>query len=94
MPREEAMKCPKCGGECWRDEVHVGVGWMYGPYGCPECYWSESSEYDRSEGKVPPGQPEGWYTDNFGRSMRIEAIVERCKHFGLPEQPVRDAFKE
>ena len=38
------MKCPECGDEAWRDEVDVGVGIIYGPYGCP-CGWSEQEEY-------------------------------------------------
>lgn len=43
------MKCPKCGEMCGRDEADVGVGIIYGPYGC-YCGWSESPEYDVSEG--------------------------------------------
>jgi hypothetical protein len=44
----EDRVCPKCGGEIWRDAVDVGVGIIYGPYGCNECGWSESEEYDLS----------------------------------------------
>ncbi len=40
--------CPKCGGETWRDAVDVGVGTIYGPYGCGDCGWSESEDYDLS----------------------------------------------
>ena len=35
------MKCKKCGAECIRDEVDIGVGVQYGPWGCPECGWSQ-----------------------------------------------------
>ena len=36
------MKCPKCGGECERDEVDIGVGIQgAGPWGCPDCHWVE-----------------------------------------------------
>lgn len=45
------MKCPKCKSECEREEVDVGVGTIYGPYGCPSCAWSEYKEYDLSSGK-------------------------------------------
>lgn len=46
------MKCPKCNSDgCWRDSADVGVGIIYGPYGCPDCGWSESPEYDLSDGK-------------------------------------------
>ena len=41
------MNCPECGSECGRDEADVGVGTMYGPYGCA-CGWSESSEYNHN----------------------------------------------
>lgn len=34
-------KCPQCGGELERDEADVGVGVMYGPAGCPACFWVE-----------------------------------------------------
>jgi hypothetical protein len=46
------MLCPKCGHDCDRDEVDIGVGMMYGPYGC-SCGWSENPKYDYSEGKSP-----------------------------------------
>ena len=44
------MDCPKCGSTCGRDEVHNGVGFMYGPFGC-QCGWSEWPEYDISNGR-------------------------------------------
>jgi hypothetical protein len=52
MTQEPEHRCPKCGTNC--DSVDVGVGIMYGPYGCPGCGWSEDSEYDLSEGKDLP----------------------------------------
>ncbi len=59
-----AMICPKCGYEAYRDSVDVGVGIMYGPWGCP-CGWSESPEYDVSDGpKVDPES--GWRIDQWG----------------------------
>jgi hypothetical protein len=38
------MNCPKCNAECIRDEVDIGVGVQYGPWGCPECGWSQQDE--------------------------------------------------
>ena len=50
-PFEESnMDCPKCGEECYRNEVDVGVGVIHGPYGCM-CGWSEDPRYDASEGE-------------------------------------------
>jgi len=50
------MKCPNCGSEeVWRDEVDVGVGVIYGPYGCADCGWSESAKYDASEQPLDEG---------------------------------------
>lgn len=89
----EEMLCPKCGAECWRHSIDIGIGIQYGPFGCPECCWSESPEYDRSDGKTPPCQPEGYYLDQFGAMTKVDGIVEKCKRFGIPEQMVRDAFK-
>jgi len=48
------MNCPKCGNvECHRDEADTGVGVIYGPWGCPNCAWSEDDTYDLSGGKSP-----------------------------------------
>ena len=38
------MNCPKCGSECWRDEVDIGVGTQYGPWNCEGCGWSQEDE--------------------------------------------------
>ena len=58
------MTCPRCGNDdCWRDEADVGVGIMYGPYGCPCCGWSEDERYDVTSGP----KTEGTYTlDQWG----------------------------
>lgn len=40
----DALTCPKCGGECERDMVDVGVGEIpAGPWGCPVCHWVEDT---------------------------------------------------
>lgn len=60
------MKCPKCGNEdCWRDSADVGVGIIFGPWGCPDCGWSEDSEYDLSEGQNR-FDDKGGMIDQFG----------------------------
>lgn len=53
--------CPNCGSECWRDEVDVGVGIIYGPWGCP-CGWSEWDRYNRlgSPEEVPGYRVDQW----------------------------------
>jgi hypothetical protein len=38
------MTCPKCGAECGREEADVGVGIMYGPWGCGNCGWREDDD--------------------------------------------------
>ena len=58
------MNCPRCGAPAWRDEADVGVGVMYGPYGCP-CGWSESPEYDLSE-TGPRLTESGYEVDQWG----------------------------
>lgn len=63
---DDQKLCPKCGcDELWRDEVDVGVGIIYGPWGCPDCGWSESEQYDLSEGRDPIDE-KGGVTDQFG----------------------------
>lgn len=62
----ETQNCEKCGAECSREEVDVGVGIIYGPWGCPECGWSESSQYDVSEGRKYTKN--GYMLDQFGNA--------------------------
>lgn len=61
----QLMACPKCGDECGRDEVDVGPGFMYGPYGCGSCGWSEDPDYDLSDGQS--GTLDGGTVDQWGR---------------------------
>ena len=78
------MNCPKCGEECDRDEVDVGVGMIYGPYGCM-CGWSESAEYDSSEGPSPAQlEHPDWIVDSQGGMVRKDAVKDKLEtRFGL-----------
>ncbi len=40
----EFKKCPKCGIDCERPEVDIGIGIQYGPWSCPKCGWSQEKE--------------------------------------------------
>lgn len=71
----ETQECPKCGDECWREEVDVGVGVIYGPWGC-SCGWSESPEYDSSEGDADA--PEGWRVTPQGVLINLEREREEA----------------
>ena len=62
------MKCPECGGSCWRDEVDIGVGIQCGPWRCEECGWYEGwrtdamidAARDAAPSEIPPetkGEP-------------------------------------
>lgn len=62
---DESVHCPKCNAECHRESADVGVGVIYGPWGCHDCGWSESEEYDLS-GDRNPIDAKGGYTDQFG----------------------------
>jgi hypothetical protein len=61
----ETHRCPKCGADCARDSVDVGVGIISGPWGCPGCGWSESEEYDLSDGRDPVDE-RGGAIDQYG----------------------------
>lgn len=67
---ERKMNCPKCETECDRESVHIGIGMIHGPWGCPFCGWSESSEYDLSEGQSPIR--DNAIVDQWGGWRRIE----------------------
>ncbi len=87
--------CPKCGSDdIYRNEADVGVGVIYGPYGCA-CGWSEWPEYDRSDGPSPAQREAGseWYVDSTGGMQRVSAIADGCARFGIPRSVVEDAFK-
>lgn len=57
--------CPRCDGATDRDVADVGVGVLYGPWGCTEgCGWSEWEEYDSLFGGGL--QPDGGYRDPQG----------------------------
>ena len=56
------MRCPKCGEECGRDVVDVGVGFYFGPFGCA-CGWSEDKDHDVSDG---PKYKDGFILDQYG----------------------------
>lgn len=78
------MNCPKCNEECYREQADVGVGIIYGPYGCPECGWSEWTQYDRSEGESEKGKEHpDWFVDQWGGMIRKEAVKEGLSRFGL-----------
>lgn len=89
------MNCPKCGEEdLYRDEVDVGVGIIYGPYGCM-CGWSENPYYDGSNGPSPAQLEElnDRYVDQYGNSHSIPRIVTKLEKFGIPEGITRPVFK-
>lgn len=45
---DESMVCPECGADCWREDADVGVGVIYGPWGCPDCGWCENDLYSHT----------------------------------------------
>lgn len=73
----EEMKCPKCGSDdLWRESADVGVGVIYGPYGCPGCGWSEQSEYDRSNGPAEADKEGECIHDQWGMGMPVRSLRE------------------
>ena len=57
--------CPNCKDcDIWRESVDVGVGIIYGPYGCENCGWSESGEYNLATGTKTSA--DGSPVDQFG----------------------------
>jgi hypothetical protein len=84
MPKVDTMDCPKCEEECWRESVDVGVGVIYGPFGCSNCGWSEDPYYDCSNGP-PPAQvdePSGRVVTQFGVSHSDERLQETMDEVG------------
>jgi hypothetical protein len=90
----EQQDCPKCGEECSRDEVDVGVGVLHGPWGCPGCGWSSNSQYDHSDGGACPAQADrpGYYVDQWGGAVRKDDLKERLGRFGIDSDTVDEVF--
>lgn len=42
--------CPCCKEPVWRESADVGVGVIYGPWGCSICGWSSDPYYDCRSG--------------------------------------------
>lgn len=70
------MICPRCGGECWRDSADVGVGVIYGPWGCP-CGWSESADYDVTGG--PRLDAHGNQLDQWGGATPPQIVESEIR---------------
>lgn len=88
------MICPRCSEECDRYDVDVGVGVIYGPWGCA-CGWSEAPEYDRSSGSSEAERANpGFHVDSMGGMQRVTAIADGCARFGIDPAVVLEAFGE
>ena len=87
-------KCPKCGEECSRDSVDVGVGVIYGPWGCI-CGWSSDPHYDASNGPSPAQlvAGDGKWVDSRGGVHSVDRIADNLARFGVPREHVADVFR-
>jgi len=57
--------CPRCNYDnLWREHADVGIGVIYGPWGCSMCGWSEYEEYDLDFGGGV--QDDGSFLDQYG----------------------------
>lgn len=65
----ETCRCPHCTTDCLRESVDVGIGVIYGPWGCPNCGWSEDDKYDSRTGVVRDGDSRVF--DPYGVSYHV-----------------------
>ena len=65
----ETCDCPHCGEPCDRDSVDVGIGVIHGPWGCANCGWSSSPEYDCRDGIRRDGDDRVF--DQYGGSHHV-----------------------
>lgn len=87
----DSVTCPKCGEECDRDEVDVGVGVIYGPWGCA-CGWSSDPRYDSSDGPSPARlENPDHFVDSQGGLTPLAGIADKLDHFGLPGDKIVDS---
>jgi predicted RNA-binding Zn-ribbon protein involved in translation (DUF1610 family) len=72
--------CPNCGEHCWREEADVGIGIIFGPWGCP-CGWSESHAYNQLDG---PTATAGKRTDQWGMLYPAEDAPPGARDTEVP----------
>jgi len=72
------LKCPECSEACDRDAVDVGVGVIYGPWGCNTCGWSEDPKYNHPTAESG-FDPQGGY----------DSVVAAVARGALPLPPFR-----
>lgn len=91
---DDEMTCPKCGEECCRDSADVGVGVIYGPWGCI-CGWSSDPHYDASNGPSPAQLEagDGRWVDSTGCSHSVARIADDLERFKIPRAAVEDVFR-
>lgn len=83
MSREgdETCGCPHCGEACDRESADVGIGVIYGPWGCANCGWSSDSQYDSREGVQRDGEDRVF--DQWGMSHHVDRIGGKVVLAGL-----------
>lgn len=68
------MDCPECGTkDLWRESADVGVGIIYGPYGC-DCGWSEDSKYNIQKGAL---KQDGSCIDQYGGIYPKDSLIAK-----------------
>ena len=63
MSDSEHQDCPNCQQSCYRESADIGIGRIYGPWGCP-CGWSEDPRYNLLTG--PKRTELGGLIDQYG----------------------------
>lgn len=69
------MDCENCGEkDLWRDSADVGVGIIYGPYGCHVCGWSEDESYNLLNNPEHRDK-DGYLIDQYGGLYPASKII-------------------
>lgn len=70
--KDEPCTCPYCGAPCDRDYADIGVGVIYGPWGCANCGWSSDPQYDSRESIRQDGEKRVF--DQYGASHHVDRL--------------------
>jgi predicted RNA-binding Zn-ribbon protein involved in translation (DUF1610 family) len=84
---EVTMNCPQCNGQCWRDEVDIGVGVQYGPWNCEECGWYEGRKTRRYRMRTQARKGDAMSQEGVDKFVYVLNVMQSARNELLSLNP-------